>query len=94
VLRAVQQGADRITLIDALMRERIDQELTLTAAQDGYRIAEERYRAGLAGYLSVLSAETQVLTARRQSVQIVADLAVARVSLLLELGGSFNPDIT
>ena len=94
VLRAVQQGADRLTLIDALSRERVDQQLTLTAAQDGYRIAEERYRAGLAGYLSVLSAETQVLNARRESVQIVADLAVARVRLLLELGGSFNPDST
>jgi len=94
VLRAVQQGADRLTSIDALTRERVDQELTLAAAQDGYRIAEQRYRAGLAGYLSVLSAETQVLNARRQSVQIVADLAVTRVSLLLELGGSFDPDST
>src|ERR1035438_4029296 len=92
VLRAVQQSSDQLTRIDALSRERTDQESTLVAAEDGYRIAEERYRAGLAGYLSVLSAETQVLNARRQSIQIVADLAVARVSLLLQLGGSFDPD--
>ena len=92
VLRAVQQSSDQLTRIDALSRERTDQESTLVAAEDGYRIAEERYRAGLAGYLSVLSAETQVLNARRQSIQIIADLAVARVSLLLELGGSFDPD--
>jgi NodT family efflux transporter outer membrane factor (OMF) lipoprotein len=91
VLRAVQQSADELTRIDALARERGDQQATLVAAEDGYRIAEERYRAGLAGYLSVLSAETQVLNARRQNVQIIADLAVARVSLLLELGGSFDP---
>jgi outer membrane protein TolC len=91
VLHAVQQSADRLTSIDALSRERVDQDATLLAAQDGYRIAEERYRAGLAGYLSVLSAETQLLDARRESVQIVADLAIARVSLLLELGGSFDP---
>jgi NodT family efflux transporter outer membrane factor (OMF) lipoprotein len=91
VLRAVQQSADELTRIDALGRERVDQESTLLAAEDGYRIAEERYRAGLAGYLSVLSAETQVLNARRQNIQIIADLAVARVSLLLELGGSFDP---
>ncbi len=91
VLHAVQQSADRLTSIDALSRERVDQDATLLAAKDGYRIAEERYRAGLAGYLSVLSAETQLLDARRESVQIVADLAIARVSLLLELGGSFDP---
>jgi NodT family efflux transporter outer membrane factor (OMF) lipoprotein len=92
VLRAVQSSADELTRIDALMRERTDQQATLSAAEDGYRIAEERYRAGLAGYLSVLSAETQVLGARRQNVQISCDLALARVNLLLELGGSFNPD--
>jgi len=92
VLRAVQHSADQLTRIDALSRERSDQQSTLVAAEDGYRIAEVRYRAGLAGYLSVLSAETQVLDARRQSVQIIADLAVARVSLLLELGGSFDPN--
>jgi NodT family efflux transporter outer membrane factor (OMF) lipoprotein len=91
VLRAVQQSADELTRIDALVRERTDQQATLSAAEDGYRIAEERYRAGLAGYLSVLSAETQVLNARQQNVQIIADLALARVDLLLELGGSFDP---
>ena len=92
VLRAVQQSADELTRIDALVRERSDQQATLSAAEDGYRIAEERYRAGLAGYLSVLIAETQVLDARRQNVQITSDLALARVNLLLELGGSFDPD--
>ncbi|HEV7985665.1 MAG TPA: efflux transporter outer membrane subunit [Steroidobacteraceae bacterium] len=92
VLRAVQQSADELTRIEALIRERSDQQATLIAAEDGYRIAEERYRAGLAGYLSVLSAETQVLSARRQKVQITSDLALARVNLLLELGGSFEPD--
>jgi len=91
VLSAVRQSADELTRIDALTRERTDQQATLEAAEDGYRIAEERYRAGLAGYLSVLSAETQVLQARRQTVEIIADLAVARVNLLLQLGGSFDP---
>jgi NodT family efflux transporter outer membrane factor (OMF) lipoprotein len=91
VLSAVRQSADELTQIDALARERIDQQATLEAAEDAYRIAEERYRAGLAGYLSVLTAETQVLSARRQNVQIASDLAVARVNLLLQLGGSFDP---
>ena len=91
VLRAVQRSADELTSIDALMRERVDQDSSLVAAEDAYRIAEERYRAGLAGYLSVLIAETEVLNARRDKVQITSNLAVARVNLLLELGGSFDP---
>jgi NodT family efflux transporter outer membrane factor (OMF) lipoprotein len=91
VLQAVQQTADQLTRLDALGRERIDQHLTLEAAEDAYRIGEKRYRAGLAGYLSVLNVETQVLAARRDAVGIMADQAVARVSLLLAVGGSFDP---
>jgi NodT family efflux transporter outer membrane factor (OMF) lipoprotein len=91
VFQAVQQTADQLTRIDALARERIDQQQTLTASEDAYRIGEERYRSGLANYLSVLNAETQVLNARRNTVDIIANQVVARVTLLLAIGGSFEP---
>ena len=94
VLQAVQQTADQLTRINALARERLDEQQTLTAAEDAYRIGEERYRAGLSGYLSVLNVETQVLAARRDTVDLIADQALARVTLLLALGGSFDPDQT
>jgi outer membrane protein TolC len=86
----VQQTADQLTRIDALARERVEQQQTLEANEAAYRLAEERYRAGLASYLSVLNAETQVLTARQTMVDIVADEAVARVTLLSAIGGSFD----
>jgi outer membrane protein TolC len=91
VLRAVQQTADQITRLDALERERLDQQQTLEATEAAYRLAEERYRAGLASYLSVLNAETQVLTARESMVDIQTSQAVSRVTLLLAVGGSFDP---
>jgi NodT family efflux transporter outer membrane factor (OMF) lipoprotein len=90
VLRAVQQTADQLTSIDALARERVEQQQTLEANEAAYRLAEERYRAGLASYLSVLNAETQVLTARQTMVDIIANQAVARVTLLSAIGGSFD----
>jgi NodT family efflux transporter outer membrane factor (OMF) lipoprotein len=90
VLRAVQQTADQLTRIDALARERVEQQQTLEANEAAYKLAEERYRAGLASYLSVLNAETQVLTARQLMVDIVANQAIARVTLLLAIGGSFD----
>jgi outer membrane protein TolC len=62
----------------------------LEANEAAYKLAEERYRAGLASYLAVLNAETQVLTARQSMVDIIADQAVARVTLLLAIGGSFD----
>ncbi len=94
VLRAVQQTADQITRIDALAREQIDQQQTLEATEAAYQLAEERYKAGLASYLSVLNAETQVLTARQSMVDIRTSQAVARVTLLLAVGGSFDPRAT
>src|SRR5450631_2389945 len=91
VLHAVQQTSDQITRLDALARERVDQQQTLEANEAAYSLAEERYKAGLASYLSVLNAETQVLTARQTMVDILANQAVARVTLLLAVGGSFDP---
>jgi NodT family efflux transporter outer membrane factor (OMF) lipoprotein len=90
VLRAVQQTADQLTRIDALARERVEQQQTLEANEAAYKLAEERYRAGLASYLAVLNAETQVLTARQTMVDIIADQTVARVTLLTAIGGSFD----
>ena len=91
VLQAVRQTADQLTRIDSLARQRVDQQTALAAAEDAYRIGEERYRAGLANYLSVLNAETQVLAARRSMVDITANQLLARVMLLLAVGGDFDP---
>jgi NodT family efflux transporter outer membrane factor (OMF) lipoprotein len=91
VLSAVQQAADQITRLDALAREQIDQQQTLEATEAAYKLAEERYTAGLASYLSVLNAETQVLAARQSMVDIRTSQAAARVTLLLSVGGSFDP---
>jgi NodT family efflux transporter outer membrane factor (OMF) lipoprotein len=90
VLHAVQQTADQLTQLDSLAKEQRDQEQTLEATEAAYRLAEERYRAGLASYLSVLNAETQVLAARQSMVDILTSQAVARVTVLLAVGGSFD----
>ena len=90
VLRAVHQAADQLSLIESLHRELGQQRESLDAAEEAYRLAEERYRAGLAGYLTVLNAETEVLNERRQQVDLSASLALARVTLLLAVGGSFQ----
>jgi NodT family efflux transporter outer membrane factor (OMF) lipoprotein len=91
VLHAVQQTADQISRLDALAREQLDQQQTLEANEAAYKLAEERYRAGLASYLTVLNAETQVLTARQSMVDIRTSQAISRVTLLLAVGGSFDP---
>ena len=90
VLGAVRQTADQLTQINALNAQLQQQAQWLADAQEAYRLDEERYRAGLASYLSVLNAETEVFNARRQSVELANARAVARISLLVAVGGSFR----
>jgi len=94
VLAAVRQAADQISLIDSLAAQQQQQTQWLTAAQEAYRLDEERYRAGLASYLSVLDAETDVFNARRTAVELHQQRAAARITLLIALGGSFSTAAT
>jgi NodT family efflux transporter outer membrane factor (OMF) lipoprotein len=91
VLRAVRETSDQLSLVEALNAQIVQQQRSLDDAEVAYRLAEERYQAGLSTYLTVLNTETEVLRARREHVALVSDQAIARVSLLLAVGGSFDP---
>ena len=90
VLRAVREVSDQLSRIASLERQLADQANALAAAESAWRLAEQRYGAGIGSYLAVLNAETQVLNARRQRVNLLADRTLARVALLVALGGSFK----
>jgi outer membrane protein TolC len=93
VLEAVRETSDQLSLVEALNVELGQQQQSLDDAEAAYRLAEERYRAGLSDYLTVLNAETAVLHARRVHVALVSDQAIARVRLLLAIGGSFEREL-
>ncbi|MBM0103592.1 efflux transporter outer membrane subunit [Steroidobacter sp. S1-65] len=90
VLSAVQQVADQLSQVNYSARQLQQARATLDAAEEAYRLAHKRYEAGLANYLSVLTTETQVLNARTTFVDILHQQALARVSLLLAVGGNFS----
>ena len=90
VLQAVHETSDQLSLAEALNAQIVQQQQSLDDAEAAYRLAEERYQAGLSSYLTVLTTETAVLSARREHVALVSDQAIARVDLLLAVGGSFE----
>jgi NodT family efflux transporter outer membrane factor (OMF) lipoprotein len=90
VLRAVREAADQVSRARSLDRQLARQRLALTAAERAFAVAEKRYGAGLNSYLSVLSAESQVLAARRQRANLLADRAQAHIALMVALGGGFD----
>jgi len=59
----------------------------LVAAQ---RIAEDRYREGLGGYLVVLESQTRALLAQSELLVVRRELLENRVDLHLALGGGFD----
>jgi len=92
VLEAVQQTADQISDIVSLDSGLQQQQQALDAAEDAFRLATDRYQAGVTTYLTVLTTETEVLAARRRRVELLSARDIARVRLLIDVGGDFHPD--
>jgi NodT family efflux transporter outer membrane factor (OMF) lipoprotein len=94
VLTAVQETADQLSNIASLDVSVVEQQASLDDAEEAFRLATERYNAGLTTYLTVLATETQVLAARRERIDLAWARASARVTLLLDVGGDFRPDLS
>ena len=92
VLEAVQQTADQISDIVALDSGLQEQWRSLNAAEEAFLLATQRYRAGVTTYLTVLTTETEVLAARRRRVELLSARDMARVTLLIDVGGDFHLD--
>jgi NodT family efflux transporter outer membrane factor (OMF) lipoprotein len=90
VVTAVQQTADQLTFVRSSALQLDKARASLTAAEDAYRLAQKRYQAGLTNYLTVLTTETQVLNARTSYVDVLHSQALARIGLLLAVGGNFS----
>ena len=93
VINAVHDVADQIASARSAYAQLPEQRKAADAAQSALDIANQRYAAGLGTYLNVLSAETNVLTQRRQSVDIEARILQTNAALAQALGGGYSdPD--
>jgi NodT family efflux transporter outer membrane factor (OMF) lipoprotein len=94
VLNAVKQASDAMTQVKSLAAQRADQQAALDSATRAFKLAEERYTDGLSDQITMLTAESTLLTAREQMAGLVAQAAIQRITLLLSVGGGFNPPAT
>ena len=94
VLDAVRDVADQISSTQSIARQQQEQGIAQGAAESAYDIALQRYRAGLGNYLNVLTAESSVLSQRRQGVDLVARALDAQVGLARALGGGWKPELS
>jgi NodT family efflux transporter outer membrane factor (OMF) lipoprotein len=90
VLDAVREASDQITLNASLAQQITEVSATLESASSAHQLAQRRYTAGLTTQIVVLDAESRVLDARRALVSADSSRLLARMNLLLMLGGSFD----
>ena len=90
LLDAVREVADVVTNWRALERETTEEVAALDAAQSSYDLTTQRYRAGLDNYLSVLSAQNQVLLAQTLQAELAARRLTFSVDLARALGGGYG----
>lgn len=88
VLTAFQEVEDALAAARLLEQEATAQEDALAAARRARTIAEERYRAGMASALEVISARTSELAAARSVAALWSRRAGAAVTLLKNAGGA------
>jgi NodT family efflux transporter outer membrane factor (OMF) lipoprotein len=87
---AVRDVADQIASLRSIERQAAEQRAAQEAAGSAYELATLRYRAGLGSYLTVLAAETSVLTQRLAGADLGARRTEATIALMRALGGGFD----
>ncbi len=87
---ALQEVAVNIDAAHWLVEQQTQQRAALDTAEEAYRLATERYRAGLGNYLSVLQAQTAVLDRQRAGAALDARAMELRIDLIRALGGGFD----
>jgi len=90
VIDAVHDVADQLSSIQSIARQQTEQERAQAAAESAYDLATQRYKAGLGTYLTVLNAESSVLTQRRLAADLKARALDSQVALIRALGGGYR----
>ena len=89
VVDAVRDAADQLGSLQSIEKQRREQAQAQAAAESAYDLATQRYRAGLGTYLTVLTAETNVLAQRRLTADLDARALDTQVALVRALGGGY-----
>ncbi len=91
VLAAFQNVEDQLSASRVLLAQQALRVQASSAADQVEQQALNRYTAGRASYLEVISAQTTALSARRAVVQATADRQTTAVALIQSLGGGWGP---
>ena len=91
VLTAFQAVEDNLAALRILAQEIEQQQTAIVSAAHYLDLALLRYRTGVDSYLNVINAQNSVLSSRETQVQSQLREMTASVSLMVALGGGWDP---
>lgn len=94
VINGVREVEDNLALLRILEAEAIEQATAVKFAREAVKQTENRYRAGISEYQSVVIVQSALLSAERNLLSITGRRLNASVALMVALGGEFSPPIT
>jgi NodT family efflux transporter outer membrane factor (OMF) lipoprotein len=90
LIEALHELADELAAFRSVENQSTQQQLAMAAAREAYELATLRYRDGIGNYLTVLSAESQVLRQRHLEADLRARALDNHLDLVRTLGGGFD----
>lgn len=90
VLNAFQEVEDNLAALRILNEESVTADAAVKAAQRSLEISTRRYKQGLDTYLTVLTAQTALLTNQRTQADVTTRQFAANVQLIKALGGGWD----
>ncbi|MCG1041153.1 efflux transporter outer membrane subunit [Mycetohabitans sp. B8] len=90
VLAALQDVEDNLTSLRILEQQIALQQASVDSAQQALDIVLNQYKAGTAAYLSVLTAQASLLSARQTLQSLAGQRMTASVGLIKALGGDWD----
>jgi outer membrane protein TolC len=90
VLGAFQEVEDNLASARVLEQESIVQNDALRSAREALSLVNNRYKAGTAALLDVLTAQTAAYTAENTTLTIMGRQYTAAVTLIKALGGGWH----
>jgi NodT family efflux transporter outer membrane factor (OMF) lipoprotein len=91
LVHAINQVAAEVDDLRSLGVQVADAETARSSAADAYKLAMQRYRAGVGNYLEALSVRQELIAAERQLATLQTRRSDAWAALNEALGGGFQP---
>jgi NodT family efflux transporter outer membrane factor (OMF) lipoprotein len=90
LIEALQELGDELAAFHSVATQSREQRLAMAAAREAYDLAMLRYRDGIGTYLTVLSAQSQVLKQQHLAADLRAREFDNHIALVRTLGGGFE----